>query len=166
MSEIFSTLEVLSRGRYLAPASTTEFHARPRRHEPKPHATADELQPPPRRSERHPTADGSREQPGPREQHASTTEPQEQPLVLTVNASDFSALEERIVRTVELVKWEQQGRMAAEERAHQAEAARNEHLQRINELEQELHAFNSKRDHVQRRVERLFTQLDSLQLFR
>jgi hypothetical protein len=35
----------------------------------------------------------------------STNESQEQPLVLTANADDFSALEERIVRTDEMVKW-------------------------------------------------------------
>ena len=144
MSEVFSTLEVLSRGRYVPHASTNEFQAQPRRYEP--HASTNE----------------SQVQPGRYEQQASTNESQEQPLVLIVNANDFSALEERIVRTVDMAKWERQGRIVAEERTLQAEAALNEHAQRINALERELHALNSERDHAHLRVERLFTQLDSL----
>ncbi len=99
------------------------------------------------------------------EQQASTIKPQEQPLVLTVNADDFSALEERILHTVEMVKWERQGRMAAEERALHAEAAEKEHVQRIDALERELQALNSDRDNAHLRVERLLKALrDALEL--
>jgi len=178
MSEVFSTLEVLSRGRYVPHASTNEFQAQPRRYEP--HASTNESQVQPGRYEQQASTNESQVQPGPYEQQASTNESQampgryeqqastnesqEQPLVLIVNANDFSALEERIVRTVEMVKWERQGRMVAEERALQAEAALNEHAQRIDALERELHALNSERDHAHLRVERLLVQLDALEL--
>jgi hypothetical protein len=113
-----------------------------------PHASSNEFQAQPRRYE----------------QYARTDESQAQPLVLAVSANDFSALEERIYRTVEMVKWERQGRMAAEVRALQAEAALNEYAQRIDALERELRVLNCERDHSHLRVERLLIQLDSLLL--
>ena len=54
------------------------------------------------------------------EQH-TVGSPAEQPA-LALSANDFSALEERILRTIELVKRERQARTAAEERAAKAEA--------------------------------------------
>ena len=125
MSEVFSELEVLGRGRHERNASMNESQA----------------------------------QPGNSEQQASTIKSQEQPLVLTVNADDFSALEERILHTVEMVNWERQGRLAAEERALHAEAAVKEHVQRIDALERELQALNSDRDNAHLRVERLLKAL-------
>ncbi len=102
---------------------------------------------------------------GRHEQYASMNESQEQPLVLTVNADDFSALEERTLHAAEMVKWERQGRMTAEERALHAEAAVKEHVQRIDALERELQALNSDRDNTHLRVERLLKALrDALEL--
>jgi hypothetical protein len=147
MSEVFSVLEVLGRGRCV------------------PHARANELQAQPGHSEQQASSNESQAQPGHSEQQASTIESQEQPLLLTVNADDFSALEERILHTVEMVKWERQGRMAAEERALHAEAAQNEHVQRIDALEGKLRALNSDRDSAHLRVERLLKALrDALEL--
>jgi hypothetical protein len=113
----------------------------------------------------HASTNESQAQPGHSEKHASTNESQAQPLVLTVNADDFSVLEERILHTVEMVKCERQGRMAAEERALHAEAKLNEHVQRIDALERELHALNRDRDNAHLRVERLLKALrDALEL--
>ena len=78
-----------------------------------------------------------------------------QPAALTVSADDFSALEERIVRAVEMVKRERQARIAAEERAAHAEAQLHEQAPRIEQLEKELQALKGERDHVRQRVERL-----------
>ena len=97
------------------------------------------------------------------EQQAST---KDSPISLTVSADDFSALEERIVRAVEMVKRERQGRVAAEERAKQAELELSEAAPRIESLEKELVTLKSERDHVRQRVERLLSQLDALQLYR
>lgn len=129
MSEIFSKLEVLSRGRYVPHGSTSGLQAQPRLYDVA----------------------------------ASTNESQEQPLVLIVNTSDFSALEERIVRTIKMVQCERQSRMAAEERASQAEAAVNAYAQRIDALGRELRALKSVRDQAHLRLERLIVQLDALE---
>jgi len=99
-------------------------------------------------------------------------------IPLAVSAVDFSALEERVLRAVELVKSERLARAAAEARTAQAEerAARAEalaagvqdslHRQEplIQQLQAELTALKSERDTVRQRVERLLAQLDSLEL--
>jgi hypothetical protein len=95
---------------------------------------------------------------------SAASETQVEPAALTVSADDFSALEERIVRAVELVKKARQARAAAEERATQAEAKISEQVPRIEQLEKELHALKGERDQVRQRVERLLAQLDTLEL--
>jgi hypothetical protein len=89
---------------------------------------------------------------------------EDDPVSLTVSADDFSALEDRIVRAVEMVKRERLGRIAAEERATQAETELRETAPRIELLERELLTLKNERDHVRQRVGRLLSQLDALQL--
>jgi hypothetical protein len=91
------------------------------------------------------------------EQHA-------QPATLTVSADDFSALEQRIIRAVDMVKRERQTRIAAEEHAAHAESELHEQAPRIEQLEKEVQALKVERDHVRQRVERLLSQLDALEL--
>lgn len=86
------------------------------------------------------------------------------PAALTVSAVDFSALEDRVFRAVEVLKRERQARAAAEERASHAEAQVTERTARVDQLEKELHALRGERDQVRQRVERLLTQLDALEL--
>jgi FtsZ-binding cell division protein ZapB len=93
-----------------------------------------------------------------------TSRKEDAPAALTVSADDFSALEDRIVRAVEMVKRERQGRIAAEERAEHAENELRETTPRIESLEQEVNTLKGERDHVRQRVERLLGQLDALQL--
>jgi FtsZ-binding cell division protein ZapB len=88
----------------------------------------------------------------------------EDPISLTVSADDFSALEDRIVRAVEMVKRERHGRTSAEERAQQAEMELRQIAPRIESLEREITTLKSERDHVRQRVERLLGQLDALQI--
>jgi len=90
---------------------------------------------------------------------------------LTVSVDDFAALEERILRAVNLVKQERQARVAAEANAAQAEAraARAEtelHDQAplMERLQAELKSLKAERDHVKERVDRLLKQLDGLEL--
>lgn len=83
---------------------------------------------------------------------------------LTVSADDFSALEERIVRAVGLVKQERQARAAAEERAAQAEVQLREQKPRIERMEAELAGLRDEREQVRRRVDLLLKQLDALEL--
>ncbi len=87
-----------------------------------------------------------------------------EPVALALSADDFSALEERIVRAVELVKRERQARIEAEERAARAEAQLGDQSPLIDQLKQEVRALRSERDHVRQRVERLLSQLDALEL--
>jgi hypothetical protein len=85
-------------------------------------------------------------------------------VTLTLSADDFSALEERILRAVEVVRRERHARMAADERAARAEAQVREQLPQLEQLEKELAALRAERDQVRERVERLLVQLDALEL--
>jgi hypothetical protein len=93
-------------------------------------------------------------------EHESSSEP----VALTVSADDFSSLEERILRAVEIVKRERQARALAEERAVHAETQLHEQAPRIEQLQKDVHALETERDQVRQRVERLLTQLDTLEL--
>lgn len=81
---------------------------------------------------------------------------------ISVTADEFAALEERVLRTVELLKTERTARAAAESRAeelHQSLEAQTAELLRV---ESEVEAFRKERDTVRGRVERLLKQLDEL----
>jgi septal ring factor EnvC (AmiA/AmiB activator) len=83
---------------------------------------------------------------------------------LAMSANDFSALEERVVRAVNLVKSERQARTAAEQRAEGLETRMQEQSAQVKSLQEEVRALNSERDQVRQRVERLLSQLDALEL--
>jgi chromosome segregation ATPase len=83
---------------------------------------------------------------------------------LALSADDFTALEERIVRTVNVIRRERQTRAAAEERASKAEAKLDEQAPMIENLQKELSALRAERDQVRLRVDRLLAQLDALEL--
>jgi len=98
-----------------------------------------------------------------RAEHPAVPSPGE-PAALTLSADDFSALEDRVVRAVELVKRERRARMTAEERAGKAEAQLAEQSPAFEQLKQEVRSLRAERDQVRQRVERLLTQLDALEL--
>ena len=83
---------------------------------------------------------------------------------LTLSADEFSALEERILRAVEMVKRERQARADAEKRADAAEAQMREAAPLAENLQKEVSALRSERNQVRQRVERLLSQLDALEL--
>jgi len=83
---------------------------------------------------------------------------------LTLSANDFTALEERILRAVDVVRRERLARIAADERASRAEVQFREQMPVIEQLEKELNALRAERDQVRERVERLLGQLDALEL--
>ncbi len=83
---------------------------------------------------------------------------------LALSADEFSALEERIRRAVELVKRERQARAEAEARAANAETALRERTELVDQLEKEARTLRAERDHVRQRVERLLQQLDALEI--
>jgi len=101
----------------------------------------------------------------------ATPEQQEGADTLAVSMQDLSALEERVLRAVDLVKHERGARAAAEARAAQAEerAAQAENALRtqapvIESMQSEIKALRGERDHVRQRVERLLEQLEGLEL--
>jgi chromosome segregation ATPase len=111
----------------------------------------------------------------PQQEEAEAVTP---PAALAVSADDFSALEERVLRAVEMLRHERQARAAAEvriaeaqERAAKAEeqlgpirAQLDQQTPLIEQLQNEVFALRTERDTVRRRVERLLEQLDSLEI--
>ena len=87
-----------------------------------------------------------------------------EPGALAVSMDEFSALEERVLRAVELVKRERQARAEAEERAGSAEATLRAQMPVMEQQQSELHALRAERDQVRQRVERLLSELDALKL--
>jgi polyhydroxyalkanoate synthesis regulator phasin len=77
---------------------------------------------------------------------------------------EFSALEERVRRAVELVKRERHARSEAEERAGSAEATLRAQTPLLEQQQSEMHALRAERDQVRQRVERLLAELDALEL--
>jgi septal ring factor EnvC (AmiA/AmiB activator) len=83
---------------------------------------------------------------------------------LALSSTDFSALEDRVARTVQLVKTERQARAAAEERAESLDAQLSEQQSVVKTLQEEVRALNAERDQVRQRVDRLLSQLDALEV--
>ncbi len=77
------------------------------------------------------------------EQQAGRTQFFFEPEALAVDSDEFAALEDRVIRAVELLKQERNDRATAEKRALHAEAELNFQLPRIEALEQEIHVFKT-----------------------
>ena len=93
-----------------------------------------------------------------------TQTPATDPGALAMSVDEFTALEERILRAVNLVKRERLARAEAEERATKAEIRLAEQTPQIDQMQTELNTLRVERDHVRQRVERLLSQLDALEL--
>ena len=83
---------------------------------------------------------------------------------LSLSADDFSALEARIIRAVELVRKERLARAEAEERAARAELKLNEQAPLVESLQKEVVGLRTERDYVRQRVDRLLAQFDALEV--
>ena len=90
----------------------------------------------------------------------STMSLQEQELPMTVD--DFSALEERIVRAVELVKKERGARAEAEQTAELFRREAEEKSAELQQVREQIRAFERERDQVRHRVEKLLKQIDEI----
>jgi predicted ribosome quality control (RQC) complex YloA/Tae2 family protein len=91
-------------------------------------------------------------------------EPQSESSAVTMSVGDFAALEERIVRAVDMVRRERQAKAVAEDRARLIESQLEEQVPRIDQLEKEVQSLKAEREQVRQRVERLLAQLDALEL--
>ena len=83
---------------------------------------------------------------------------------LALSSADFSALEDRVARAVGLVKSERQARAAAEHRITDLDGQLNQQRDLVKTLQEEIHGLNAERDQVRQRVEKLLTQLDTLEI--
>ncbi len=75
---------------------------------------------------------------------------------------DFLALEERILRAVEMVKTERAARIAAEAKLAEFHESLEAHTNELLRAEALIETLRSERDLVRTRIERLLGQLDEL----
>jgi hypothetical protein len=80
----------------------------------------------------------------------------------SISTDDFAALEERILRTVELLKSERAARAAAEAKAAELHKSLEAQTADLLRVEAEVEAFKIERDLVRGRIERLLGQLDEI----
>jgi hypothetical protein len=83
---------------------------------------------------------------------------------VALSPDEFAALEDRILRAVNLVKRGRVAQAAAEERAAQAELRLREQAPLVEQLQKEVNTLRTERDQVRLRVETLLAQLDALDL--
>src|SRR5215475_4564574 len=81
---------------------------------------------------------------------------------LNVTADDFAALEQRVLRTVELLKKEREARATAEQNAATLQQLLDEQSAELSKVQEQVRAFEQERETVRQRVERLLHQLDEI----
>ncbi len=77
-------------------------------------------------------------------------------------ADEFQALEEKIRRTVELLKSEREARAAAERDAARVRQQMRERQEEFDSLRAELVTLRREREEVRTRVEKMLRQIDAL----
>ena len=86
----------------------------------------------------------------------------EHPTEMTMAADDFQALEERVLRTVELLKGERELRFSVEQHASRLAHRVDEQAAHLGQLEEQLAGLLKERDAVRQRIERLLKLIDEL----
>lgn len=81
---------------------------------------------------------------------------------MPVAADDFSSLEERVQRVVEVVKRERAARAEAEDHAAQLERDLQERGTQLDEARGQVKSLEREREQVRQRVERLLKQIDEI----
>jgi chromosome segregation ATPase len=81
---------------------------------------------------------------------------------LPIAADDFNALEQRVLRTVELLKKEREARATAEQNANTLQQLLDEQSAQLTKVQDQVRAFEQERETVRQRVERLLNQLDEI----
>lgn len=83
-----------------------------------------------------------------------------------ISADEFQALEQKVLRAVEIVKREREGRAAAEAEVAtlrtQLAAQLTSHGEEVSALQAQLATFNQEREAVRQRVEKVLNQIDEL----
>lgn len=87
-----------------------------------------------------------------------------EPGTLAMSADEFAALEERVLRAVNLVKRERAARNEAEERLLAAEIKVEEQNENIGNLQKEISGLRAEREAIKQRVDKVLAQLDTLEV--
>jgi chromosome segregation ATPase len=83
-------------------------------------------------------------------------------MLPAATVDDFSALESRVVRAVELVKTERAARAQAEETAARLQDQFDEQTQTLQLTMEQMKTLEQERESVRQRVERMLKQLDEI----
>jgi chromosome segregation ATPase len=76
--------------------------------------------------------------------------------------ADFKSLEEKILRTIELLKSAREGKAVAERDAARLREQLNEREEEVETMRQELVSLRREREDVRSRVEKMLEQIDTL----
>ena len=80
----------------------------------------------------------------------------------TPSHADFKSLEEKVLRTIELLKAAREAKTAAERDAARLREQLNERNEEVDTLRQELVSFRREREEVRTRVEKMLGQIEAL----
>jgi hypothetical protein len=80
----------------------------------------------------------------------------------TISVDEFQALEQKVLRAVEIVKREREARAAAEAEVVSLREQLETQLNSTIAVEAELTTLNKERDAVRQRVEKMLQQMDEL----
>ena len=80
----------------------------------------------------------------------------------TISVDEFQALEQRVMRTVEMIRAEREARATAESEVVALKELLDTASAENVELTQELRALKNEREHVKGRVDAMLKQLDEL----
>jgi chromosome segregation ATPase len=81
---------------------------------------------------------------------------------LPLAADDFNALEQRVLRTVELLKKEREARATAEQNAATLQQLLDEQSLELNQAQDRVKILEQEREAARQRVERMLKQLDEI----
>ena len=77
-----------------------------------------------------------------------------------ISADEFRALEQKVLRAVELLRSEREARLTAEAETEKLRAELQAHLSRTAENDMELTRLREEREGIRQRVEKMLRQLD------
>jgi chromosome segregation ATPase len=80
----------------------------------------------------------------------------------TVSTADFQSLEEKVLRTIELLKTAREGKAAAERDNARLREQLTEREEELERLQRETVNLRREREEVRTRVEKMLSQIDTL----
>ena len=83
-------------------------------------------------------------------------------LPTETEAPDFMALEDKVLRTIDLLTQAREARAEAQRDLDRVKAQLHAREDRIDSLEKELISLRKDREHARDRIERIITQIDNL----